>query len=143
MKYAMGTWIVMWSMSICGCDEYDGPSKATITGMRLQETCKTILLAQSQSGGAPPIEAAELTRWLKQWTGANVEYIEYGSGRILDAWGRNVILVVDAGSLTALGSLGEDGIWENGSGDDIVIRIKEWSLGRTRLSKSEETIRIK
>ena len=79
--------------------------------------------------GSAPTTMEAFVGWLRKnapWHKGNdwkILNIQGGKG-IGDGWERPVVLVSKGDMLVAVGSRGQDGIWDNGSNDDIVVFIE-------------------
>ena len=124
---------VLTGVLLAGCRTPHGQDKNLDTMIYLQSTCKMILVAESESGQSPPTEMKKLTAWLQQWSAEKAQYIDYDNGRISDGWGQDVRLLAEAGKLEFLASLGANGIWDQGQGDDIVVQVSDWKIVHPKL----------
>jgi len=77
-----------------------------------------------------PTSNAELVRWLSRHQPAVLKSLQEGnavdsvSGGIVDAWGNPlIVLKTEDGKLRGIGSAGQNGTWEVGGNDDIVIML--------------------
>lgn len=126
----MARWGLLSVAIIClgsaRCDGNDpGLPARTVSRNLLREVCKTIWLAEAESKQPAPTDMRKLVGWLGKHAPRNEEHIDYVKGTIRDAWGRDIILVSEGGRLKAVGSAGEDGVWEGGRGDDICVSLEE------------------
>ena len=86
-------------------------------------TCKLVNLGGFETKEPAPILLPELVDWLKRHASADEPYIDYRQKTIEDAWGNQVVIVSTDGRFVGIGSPGPDGIWQGGSGDDMIVKV--------------------
>jgi hypothetical protein len=92
---------------------------------RLRAVATAIVLREANSAEPPPTSLAELVEWIASNVSKEEPYIDYDKKSIRDAWRSEIVLVVEDGALVGVGSAGPNRTWENGRGDDIVVKLEE------------------
>ncbi len=109
----------------------------------LQRTCVLVYIAEvvNPDGERAPTELSELVAWLGRWI-VHSEFlrppIDVEAQTIRDPWGNPIVLIVEGGELTAVGSKGHNEVWEDGAGDDIVRTMAEVRKGAVPQGDSPE-----
>jgi hypothetical protein len=88
---------------------------------QLTETCEDIRSLESDYGEPAPSDPAKLVQWMKMHMGGEPLYTK--NGILLDPWDHPVVVLTSDGKVTGLGSAGPDGVWQGGTGDDIVVKL--------------------
>jgi hypothetical protein len=80
----------------------------------------------------PPTNPANYTKWLlaafpesRSIRASKVLRFDDQTGRFVDPWGKPIVLMIDQDRLVALASGGQNRRWDDGAGDDIVLRLSE------------------
>ncbi len=92
----------------------------------LEHTDILIFLAkQSTNEQRVPTELPDLVDWLAKDSSSLQDGlgVDVKGRTIRDAWGNPIVLVIEEGTLVALGSMGRNEKWDGSSVDDIVVRI--------------------
>ena len=115
--------IVLFSL---GPDDGDAHLRVC-TANRLGVVCISIAALEDELGQPAPTSMPALVAWLLEYDLVRNRpgEVDGSRGMIYDRWGEEVLLVVQDGRLTGLGSPGPDGIWRDGRGDDIMVMLKE------------------
>jgi hypothetical protein len=99
--------------------------------MQLEELVLATHGAMFETNQYPPTDCKEYAVWLLANCGPARTHVEIGlvhydpaKGLFLDDWEHPIVLVVDSDALVGLGSCGPNGRWEQGGGDDIVVRFE-------------------
>ncbi len=92
---------------------------------QMARICKVILGVEDYSKQDAPTEMAALVNWLDEiyLTGTSFEGIDASRKTMWDLWGRELVLIVENDVLVGLGTCGKNGIWEDGHGDDQILKI--------------------
>jgi len=75
-----------------------------------------------------PCNGVAYAKWLSQVQTDKSPYvfpINESTGQFVDPWGNPIVLITEDDCLVALGSSGQNGIWEMGKNDDLVVTFKE------------------
>ena len=131
IKYSLVVASVALAVLICaatpGCRR-DGPETHNHVESRtiLRDVCIYVRLAESTTQEQPPTKVPELIGWLEAagHVSKDEAYINYHEKTITDAWGNKVVVVSQAGKFVGVGSPGPDGIWQEGTGDDILVTLE-------------------
>ena len=120
--------LVAYGFGGCGNGEVD---KSAETEGDLYVLAGATLHAILESDQYAPTNEREYVIWLMEYEPNVKKWTEWGTilfdperYEFLDAWHRKIVLVTESGELTGLGSSGENGQWENGKGDDIVVSLR-------------------
>ena len=92
----------------------------------LRSLSNDICFARDFSNEEPPTDLPGLVKWLAANPDLRMHergYVDIERNTILDAWGRDIIVLKSDGRLTRLASCGRNGTWEDGKGDDLVWRV--------------------
>jgi len=124
------------SMCVPACDvgpcEHTGPhDEKRATQMQLEELVVATLGAVFQTNQYSPLGSKAYADWLLANSGPARSHVAIGlvdydpaSGLFLDGWKRPIVLFVESDTVLGLGSSGPNGRWEQGEGDDIVVRFE-------------------
>jgi len=114
------------------CQEKGVDHNEIATLHELRNLVLTSKLVMVERNAFPPIDIGAYTRWVLQ---NNQDLLEVGFVRvdddtesIVDAWGNPLQLIVESGWLVGLGSIGRDAVWQEGKGDDIVLRFEDYDI---------------
>ncbi|MGC4121545.1 MAG: hypothetical protein QM765_44610 [Myxococcales bacterium] len=95
---------------------------------QLAAVCTTIRNVESESkvASCPATTLPELVDWIaaSDVGTPGVLGIDLRKRMIYDYWDQPIHLILREGKLAALGSAGEDGVWNDGRGDDIVVPLE-------------------
>ena len=121
---------------ICGCDkdldkDLDEAVQESETIVIISDISVCILQIHTSTDETPPLNMRALVKWIDsaQPKFRDEELHQGGTPVLKDAWGRELVLVIEDNHLRRIASKGPNGIWDNGKGDDIlgsrIPRIRE------------------
>ena len=121
-KVAWIAMVTLGSVTISGCKRPDTAGHARArTKTTLFSVCKTIWVVESFTEEPPPVKLPELIDWMEK----HANFDDYQPKTIKDVWGNQIVVVSRAGKFVGVGSSGPDGIWQDGTGDDILVTLED------------------
>lgn len=108
------------------------------TGYRRKQARSVLVSMVGRTGIArlknrtyPPCDSLAYVKWLTRVLTDENRYvfpIDESTGKLVDPWGNAIILISEGDSLVALASSGQNGTWETGENDDLVVTFKEFEV---------------
>jgi len=119
-------------MFVSGCEEEGALVYTTREGTEraLFALSVSIEMAQHESNADAPTSMAAFVAWVEEYGSPEANEILEKNGMLrtddqilIDGWGRRIKLIADGDRLIGFGSVGRNGRWEDGAGDDLFVRV--------------------
>lgn len=89
-----------------------------------------LTIGDDQDDGGIPISTIDFVDWYREiyFGGVNSDVtsdgcVDFENRRIVDEWNEDVLLISIDGRFAGFGSVGPDGTWQWGRGDDLVLTV--------------------
>jgi len=118
--------LVACCFAVSGCRQPDTEGHARVrTKNVLISVCKLVELGESITNEPPPTTLPSLVTWLWKYVSKDEPYINYREKTIKDAWGSVIVIVSQNGKFIGVGSPGPNRTWQDGAGDDILVKLED------------------
>jgi hypothetical protein len=132
IQYQRTTILLVLSMLAClatasGCKRKDQLIESCMRDSSLavlKRVCQLVRRIETNTGETAPTTLSQLVTWLQKHDFGREPYIDYPNKTIKDAWGKEIVVMSNAGRFTGVGSLGSNEKWEKGAGDDLVVTLE-------------------
>ena len=109
-----------------GCRQPDPEGHARAKSKTiLVSICKLVYMAESNTDQPPPTTLPSLVTWLEEHASKDEPYINYQQKTIKDTWGNVIVVVSQNDRFVGVGSPGPNRTWQNGTEDDLLVKLEE------------------
>lgn len=110
--------------AMSGCKANSVPAAQSPQTMKtLRSICTLAWSTQSDPYDPVPTTLPVLVNWMKR----NMPgMLEPAQKTIQDEWGKDIVIIVKNGKFFGVGSAGPDGVWQNGTGDDLKSTLDDF-----------------
>ncbi len=119
------TAVLLLAGSFYGCQSGKAVQRDVDARNMLETMCKLVCIGEAVYDEPPPTSLPRLVDWIATNVSNDLDYIDYDNKTIRDPWNNEVVLVAENETLIGIGSAGPNGRWENGQGDDILVKLQD------------------